>query len=208
MLYRISPVSIKSVLKSVTNSIYTYPIDIQIHFPTTKENFQSNIFTFNFYFCTTIYASHTVFPKKEEGKRGKEKKKRRNNRTRRPFQYFTIDSHFPLIFLSLSPLSSTQITRQTVNARLFPCHVRWQNRNRINLDPISVTRYRLTVGYNRAKGNTIFCLRNKLLKYILVYEYVRIFNRNSYLRKDMRSLMDSILYINFCVRLINNDKKK
>lgn len=139
LLYRISPVSIKPVLKSVTNSIYTYPIDIQIHFPSTKENFQSNIFTFNFYFCTTIYASQAIFPKKEEGKRRREKK-RRNNRTHRPFQYFTIDSHFPLIFLSLSPLSSTQITRQTVNARSFPCHVRWQKRNRINLDPISVQR--------------------------------------------------------------------
>lgn len=75
LLYRISPVSIKPVLKSVTNSIYTYPIDIQIHFPSTKENFQSNIFTFNFYFCTTIYASQAIFPKKEEGKRGGEKKK-------------------------------------------------------------------------------------------------------------------------------------
>lgn len=95
------PVSIKSVLKSVTNPIYTYPIDIQIHFPSTQENFQSNIF--NFYFSTAICTPRRLHsPKKEEGKRGRRKKKRRNNKTHRPFQYFTIDLHFPLIFLSLS----------------------------------------------------------------------------------------------------------
>lgn len=66
------PVSIKSVLKSVTNPIYTYPIDIQIHFPSTQENFQSNIF--NFYFCTAICTPRRlVFPEKRGGR--KEKKK-------------------------------------------------------------------------------------------------------------------------------------
>lgn len=140
LLYRISPVSIKPVLKSVTNSIYTYPIDIQIHFPSTKKIFNPIFLPLIFIFAPR-FTPRRLYSRKKRREKGEEKeKKRRNNKTRRPFQYFTIDSHFPLIFLSLSPLSSTQITRQTVNARSFPCHVRWQKRNRINLDPISVQR--------------------------------------------------------------------
>lgn len=72
------PVSIKSVLKSVTNPIYTYPIDIQIHFPSTQENFQSNIF--NFYFSTAICTPRKLYsPKKEEGEKKKKKEKQQNS---------------------------------------------------------------------------------------------------------------------------------
>lgn len=140
LLYRISPVSIKRVLKSVTIRYTRIQLIFKSIFPPPKKIFNPIFLPLIFIFAPR-FTPRRLYSRKKRRKKGEEKeKKRRNNKTRRPFQYFTIDSHFPLIFLSLSPLSSTQITRQTVNARSFPCHVRWQKRNRINLDPISVQR--------------------------------------------------------------------
>lgn len=68
LLYHVSPVSIKPVLKSVTNSIYTYPIDIQIHFPKHPKSVFNPIFLL-LIFIFAIYASQTIFPKKDEVKR-------------------------------------------------------------------------------------------------------------------------------------------
>lgn len=156
LLYRISPVSIKRVLKSVTNSIYTYPIDIQIHFPSTKENFQSNIFTFNFYFCTTIYASQTIFPKKEEGKRGGGKKKeKQQNSPAIPIFYdrFPLSINFPLTISTIVHTDHPANSKCTVISLSCTMAEEKSNKSRPN---ICSTWYRLTAGYSRGKTKEIF----------------------------------------------------